>query len=160
LNLDMSQVHPITNDTDVTPNQGITAGSSSIRSGGQQTRAAAAAAYQALLGLASTQLGVPVTSLSASKGTISGGGTTVTYGQLRGGKLFNVHMSSAYKLDPSQPPAPSQSQSVSTGTGSGQSLASKEVAQVPAFVASPGPGLPAGAALTKAVSQYKLVGIP
>src|SRR5262249_39694614 len=112
-----------------------------------------------LLGLASTQLGVPVSSLSASNGSISGGGKTVTYGQLLGGKLFNVHMSSAYLLNPSQPPAPSQAQSVSTGTGWGRSIASKEVAQTPAFVAPPGPGLPAGAALTKPVSQYKLVGI-
>ena len=85
LNLELGQMHPITNDTDLTPNQGITAGSSSIRSGGLQTRAAAAAAYQALLGLASAQLGVPVGSLSVSKGVVTGGGQTVSYGQLLGG---------------------------------------------------------------------------
>ena len=60
----MSQMRWITNDTDVTPNQGTTAGSSAISSGGKQTRAASAAAYQTLLGLASTQLGVPVANLT------------------------------------------------------------------------------------------------
>ena len=40
--------------------------------------------------LAATNLGVPVASLSVSKGVVSGGGKTVTYGQLIGDKLFNV----------------------------------------------------------------------
>ena len=39
-------------------------------------------AKQTLLGLASTQLGVPVASLTVAKGVVSGGGKTVTYGQL------------------------------------------------------------------------------
>ncbi len=160
LGLDMAQLHPITNDTDLTPNQGITAGSSAIDSGGKQTRAASAAAYQALLGLASTQLGVPVGSLSVSKGVVTGGGKTVTYGQLLGGKLFNIEMGSQYNLAPSQPPAQSQAQGVaSTGSGSSQGLATTETSQVPAFVASPGPGLTAGAPGTKPVGQYTLVGV-
>jgi CO/xanthine dehydrogenase Mo-binding subunit len=160
LNMDMGQMQPIVNDTDLTPNQGITAGSSAIDSGGKQTRAASAAAYQALLGLASTQLGVPVGSLSASKGMITGGGKTVSYGQLLGGKLFNVKMGSQYNLAPSQPPAQPQAQGVaSSGSGSSQGLATTETAQVPAFVASPGPGLTAGAPGTKPVGQYTLVGV-
>ena len=44
---------------------------------------------QVLLGLASTQLGVPVASLTVGKGVVSGGGKTVKYGDLLGGKLFN-----------------------------------------------------------------------
>ena len=40
--------------------------------------------------LASTNLGVPVGQLSVSKGVVSGGGKTVTYGQLIGDKLLNV----------------------------------------------------------------------
>src|SRR5262249_32159764 len=67
LDLDMSQVKPITNDTDLTPNQGTTAGSSAISSGGKQVRAAAAAAREALLGVAATQLGVPTSSMTVSK---------------------------------------------------------------------------------------------
>ena len=160
LNADMSQMRWITNDTDVTPNQGTTAGSSAISSGGKQTRAASAAAYQALLGLASTQLGVPAGSLSVAKGVVSGGGKTVTYGALLGGKVFNVEMGPQYNLAPTQPPTSSAAQSVaSSGSGSSQGLAAAEVLPTPAFVPSPGPGLSPGAPGTKPVSQYKLVGV-
>ena len=62
----------------------------SIATGGPPVRKAAAQAKQALLGLASTKLGVPVASLTVDKGVVSGGGKTVTYGELVGGKLFNV----------------------------------------------------------------------
>ena len=58
-------------------------------------RAAAVAAYQTLLGLASTNLGVPVANLTVSKGVVSGGGKSVKYGDLLGGKLFNVIMPAA-----------------------------------------------------------------
>ena len=61
-----------------------------MQTGGKQTRAAAAAAKQALLGLASTSLGVPTASLTVKEGVVSGGGKTVTYGALIGDKLFNV----------------------------------------------------------------------
>ncbi len=160
LNLNMSQMHPITNDTDKTPNQGITAGSSAIDSGGKQTRAAAAAAYQALLGLASTKLGVPVANLTASGGVVSGAGQTVTYAQLLNGGLFNVEMAPIYNLAPSTPPSQSAAQGVSSpGSGSSQGLAATEVLPTPSFVASPGPGLTPGAAGTKPVSAYTLVGI-
>ena len=100
LNMDFTQMKAISNDTDVTPNQGGTYGSQALQVGGKQTRAASAAAYQALLGMASTQLGVPVGSLSVSKGVVSGGGKSVTYGALVGGKLFNVAMGASYNLAP------------------------------------------------------------
>jgi CO/xanthine dehydrogenase Mo-binding subunit len=93
LNMDPSQLVHIPFDTggaNPSPNTGNTGGSSSITTGGPLVRKAAASAYQALLGLASTNLGVPVASLSVSKGVVSGGGKTVTYGQLIGDKLFNV----------------------------------------------------------------------
>jgi len=160
LSMDMSQMRALTNDTDLTPNQGTTAGSSSISSGGKQTRAAAAAAYQTLLGLAATQLGVAASSLTVDKGVVSGGGKTITYGQLLGGKLFNVTMGPQYNLAPSQPPSQSVAQGVaSTGSGSSQGLAAAEVLPTPPFVPSPGQGLSPGAAGTKPVSQYKLVGV-
>jgi CO/xanthine dehydrogenase Mo-binding subunit len=79
-------------DTNITPNQGGTVGSAGIRSGGPQIRAAAAYAAQALAGMAATQLGVPASSLTVSNGVVSGGGRSVTYGQLVGDKLFNVKM--------------------------------------------------------------------
>jgi hypothetical protein len=56
---------------------------------GPKIRAVGVAARAAMLNLASTQLGVPVASLSVSKGVISGGGKTTTYGAVMGGKLFN-----------------------------------------------------------------------
>src|SRR5262249_23610198 len=67
-------------------------GSGGISTRPTQARAAAAYGKQVLLGLASTQLGVPVGSLSVSAGVVSGGGKTVKYGDLLGGKLFNFRM--------------------------------------------------------------------
>ncbi len=62
--------------------------------GATNMRGAAAAAKTALLKLASTQLGVPVSNLSVDKGVVSGGGKTVTYGDLMAGKLFNSTVAS------------------------------------------------------------------
>jgi len=90
LNMDFKQMKMITHDTNVTPNQGASVGSQGVQTGGKQTRAAAATAYQALLKLASANLGVPTSSLSVKSGVVSGGGKTVTYGQLIGDKLFNT----------------------------------------------------------------------
>ena len=132
LNMDMNQLKMIANDTNLTPNQGGTYGSQAVHVGGKQTRAASAAAYQTLLGMASTQLGVPVASLTVSKGVVSGGGKTVTYGQLIGDKLFNVTIPASYQL-----------------------------AAVPSFFGGPataGPGLDPGAPGTKSLGQYALVG--
>ncbi len=132
LNMDFTQMKMLSNDTDVTPNQGGTYGSQALQVGGKQTRAAAAAAYQALLGMASTHLGVPVGSLTVSKGVVSGGGKTVTYGELIGGKLFNVTIPASYNLAP-----------------------------IPSFFGGPasaGAGLAPGAPGTKSASAYTLVG--
>jgi CO/xanthine dehydrogenase Mo-binding subunit len=132
LNCDMSQMRMIANDTDVTPNQGGTYGSQAVHVGGMQTRAAAAAAHQTLLSMASAQLGVPAAGLSVSKGVVSGGGKQVTYGQLIGDKLFNVAIPDSYKL-----------------------------AAVPSFFGGPptaGPGLNPGEPGSKPVGSYTLVG--
>ena len=88
--MSFAQMKMITHDTNVTPNQGSSVGSQGVQTGGKQTRAAAAAAKAALLKLASTNLGVPVASLTVDKGVVSGGGKTVTYGALIGDKLFNT----------------------------------------------------------------------
>ena len=53
LDLDISQVEHAEFNTELTPNQGLTAGSNSISSGGPQVRQAAAEARAVLLGLAS-----------------------------------------------------------------------------------------------------------
>jgi nicotinate dehydrogenase subunit B len=93
LDMDTTQLKHIAFDTGgatPSPNTGNTGGSSSITTGGPLVRMAAAQAKIALLNMASTSLGVPVGSLTVSKGVVSGGGKTVTYGQLIGDKLFNV----------------------------------------------------------------------
>ena len=41
---------------------------------------------------------MPASQLSVSKGVVSGGGKSVTYGQLLGGKLFNVQMPASYNM--------------------------------------------------------------
>jgi CO/xanthine dehydrogenase Mo-binding subunit len=128
LDMALSQLKYVNHDTNVTPNQGPTVGSQGIQSGGKQVRGAAAAAKAALLDLASKQLGVSKSSLSVKDGVVSGGGKTVTYGQLIGDKLFNVKIDSMYGV---------------TNAGG--------------FTGS-GPGIAAGAPGTKPVSQYKLVG--
>ena len=90
LSMDFKQMKMITHDTNVTPNQGSSVGSQGVQTGGKQTRAAAATAYTALLNMASANLGVSVDSLTVKSGVVSGGGKTVTYGQLIGDKLFNT----------------------------------------------------------------------
>jgi CO/xanthine dehydrogenase Mo-binding subunit len=89
LDLSMAQMRFAPHDTNVTANQGATVGSQGIQSGGPQVRAASAAARSKLLDLAATNLGVAKASLSVSNGVVSGGGRSVTYGALLGGKLFN-----------------------------------------------------------------------
>src|SRR2546423_2826212 len=96
LDMDVSQMRHIAFDTGgptPSPNTGNTGGSTSISQGGPLIRRAAAEAKQALLAMAATNLGVAASSLSVSKGVVSGGGKSVTYGQLIGEKLFNVKFS-------------------------------------------------------------------
>jgi nicotinate dehydrogenase subunit B len=100
LDLEFSRVSHVQSDTNVTPDTGPKLASNTIKNAGLGVRAAAASARQALLGLASTQLGVPASSLSVSKGVVSGGGKSVTYGELLGGKLFNVRMPASWNMGP------------------------------------------------------------
>src|SRR5439155_2624130 len=100
LGMEFGQVVHVKSDTNVTPETGTKAASNTITNAGPGVRAAAAWARQTLVGLASSQLAVPVAQLSVSKGVVSGGGKTVTYGQLLGGKLFNVRMPDSYNMTP------------------------------------------------------------
>jgi nicotinate dehydrogenase subunit B len=101
LNMSLDQVNHSAWDTDVLVNSGSTSGSNAIQSAGPNVRAAAASAYQTLLQLASDQLGVPVPNLSVSRGVISGGGKSLTYGALVGGKLLSTTIA-APALNPGQ----------------------------------------------------------
>jgi len=75
-------------DTDRTPDGGFSAGYMS--GGNPNVRKAAAYTYQALLSLASTQLGVPVANLTVQNGVVSGGGKTVSYGDLVKNQQLNL----------------------------------------------------------------------
>jgi nicotinate dehydrogenase subunit B len=93
LDLDIDQVEHAEFNTEITPNQGLTAGSNSISSGGPQVRQAAAEARAVLLDLASKQLGVPASQLEVTAGVVSVKGDksrSVKYGDLLGGKLFSA----------------------------------------------------------------------
>jgi CO/xanthine dehydrogenase Mo-binding subunit len=93
LDLDMSQISSVRNDTHVTPNQGATVASAAIERGGPTIRAAAAEARQALLVLSSRRLGAPADRLTVSKGVVSvagNPGASVKYGDLLGDKPFAV----------------------------------------------------------------------
>jgi CO/xanthine dehydrogenase Mo-binding subunit len=128
LDVDLAQVKFVNQDTNLTPNTGQNAASASIENRGPMLRAAAVEARKALLGLASASLGVPVTSLTVASGVVSGGGKSVKYGDLLGGKLFSVTMPASYGLTPA------------------------------AVSARTAPGLAAGGPGAKPISQYKLVG--
>ena len=80
-------------------------GSSGISTRSTAIRAAAALAKTTLLTMASTQLGVPASGLTVADGVVSGGGKTVKYGDLLGGKLFKAQLTSATGLTatPGQP---------------------------------------------------------
>ena len=81
--------------TDVTVDQGGSGGSDALQTDGYPMRRVAAEARRALLEMASTHFGVPVTSLRVSDGVVTTniGDTAdrgVTYGELIGGKKFNI----------------------------------------------------------------------
>src|SRR5687767_4465435 len=87
--------------TDVTVDQGGSGGSDALQTDGYPMRRVAAEARRVLLEMASQHFGVPVSDLEVSDGvvTVRRGGTSVpsggtprsiTYGELIGGKKFNV----------------------------------------------------------------------
>src|ERR1700758_2332280 len=93
LDLDMSQVKSIRLESHSMPNQGGTVASASIARGGLRIRSAAAEARQALLKIASQKLDVPVDRLTVDGGVVSVADNprkSITYGQLVGGKPFNL----------------------------------------------------------------------
>ncbi len=98
LDVRFDSVKIVQGDTALTPDQGTTFGSLSIQVGGVQIRNAAAMARSVLVELAAAQLGVKPEELTVSAGTVSGGGKTVSYGTLVGGKAF------ALTLDHQKPP--------------------------------------------------------
>jgi len=87
LNVRPETITLILGDTDKTPDGGYSAG---FLSGMTNVRKVSAYTYQALLGLAGTQLGVPVSGLTVTDGIVTGGGKSVTYGQLVQGQHLDL----------------------------------------------------------------------
>jgi nicotinate dehydrogenase subunit B len=87
LNVRPETITLIMGDTDKTPDGGYSAG---FLFGMYNVRKVAAYAHQALLLLAATQLGVPAASLTVADGIVSGGGISVSYGQLVQGQHLEL----------------------------------------------------------------------
>ena len=103
LDFAMNQVSAVPLDTSVTRDQGMQVSSSSIEQAGPELRKAAAQARQALLGMASTKLGAPISQLRVADGVVSvsgQSGRSVTYGELIGGKQFDLKVTGKAPLKP------------------------------------------------------------
>src|SRR5438034_8976686 len=88
----------IMGSTDITVDQGGSGGSDAIQTDGWPMRRVAAEARRVLLGLASARFGVPVDQLAVSDAVITlkaDPSTRVTYGELIGGRRFNVTLTGA-----------------------------------------------------------------
>jgi CO/xanthine dehydrogenase Mo-binding subunit len=101
LNVRPETISLLMGDTDKTPDGGYSAG---FLTGMNNVRKVSAYTYQALLRLAATQLGVPVPGLSVVDGIVSGGGKSITYGQLVQGQHLDLKIpvtGQPAKADPS-----------------------------------------------------------
>jgi len=83
-------------NTDITVDQGGSGGSDALQTDGYPMRRVAAEARRVLLNMAAERLGAPISALTVSDGVVSAGGgqgtpaKSVTYGELIGGRKFNV----------------------------------------------------------------------
>jgi nicotinate dehydrogenase subunit B len=99
----LARVKLIQGDTAVAPDQGTTSGSQShpVNFNQGALAQACATAREALLQMASQRMGVPASLLRAEDGVVSGAGRgSVTYGELVGGKKFNVALNPNAKRKP------------------------------------------------------------
>jgi CO/xanthine dehydrogenase Mo-binding subunit len=90
--LDMAyeQIKSVHSDTARVVDQGGASGSTGVSNGGVAVRNAAASARLALLELASKKLGVPASALVVKNGVVTGGGSSLKYGDLVGGQKLNA----------------------------------------------------------------------
>jgi nicotinate dehydrogenase subunit B len=100
LNVRPETITLIMGDTDRTPDGGYSAG---FLSGMSNVRKVAAYTRQALLGLAATQLGVSVSSLSVTDGVVTGSGKKITYGELVQGQHLELKIPVAGALPKPDP---------------------------------------------------------
>jgi len=93
LDIGYDKTSVVMGSTDVTVDQGGSGGSDALQTDGYPMRRVAAEARRVLFDMASTRFGVPVVGLVVSEGVISVAtdpSRRVTYGELIGGKRFNV----------------------------------------------------------------------
>jgi nicotinate dehydrogenase subunit B len=90
LDVSVARVTMILGTTNETPDQGVTAGSTSIRVAGAQLRQIAAEGRAALMKLASDQLGAPASALTVTDGVVSSGTQKVSYGDLVKGRVLTA----------------------------------------------------------------------
>lgn len=90
LDVPFARVTMVLGNSHETPDQGVTAGSTSIRVAGAQLRQIAAEGRAALLALASERLGVPATRLAVRDGVVSDGSRRVAYGELVKGRVLSA----------------------------------------------------------------------
>jgi nicotinate dehydrogenase subunit B len=90
LDVPFTAVTVVEGDTALTPDQGKTWASVSVQIGGIQLRNAAATARQALMEAAAKHLGVRPEELNVVDGEVHGGGKSVSYAELIGGKRFSL----------------------------------------------------------------------
>jgi nicotinate dehydrogenase subunit B len=107
LSVPLARVTLIQCDTSLTPDQGTTSGSQSTPTNFNEANLAqaCATARDALLRLAAARLGVPADQLSVVDGVVGVQGDAsrwVGYGELVGGKLFNLTVSSSAKRKPAE----------------------------------------------------------
>src|ERR1044071_7929096 len=99
----MAHVTMIECDTAVTPDQGTTSGSQStpVTFNDENLALAAATAREVLLEMAGKRLSAPVARLAIADGVISGPrGARVTYGELVGGRRFELPLRKTAKRKP------------------------------------------------------------
>jgi nicotinate dehydrogenase subunit B len=102
LNVRPESISLMLGDTDRTPDGGFSAG---FLYGAINVRKVGAYTYQALLSLAATQLGVPVSSLAVTDGIVTGDAKSISYGQLVQGQHLDLKIpvtGKPLKIDPSE----------------------------------------------------------
>jgi CO/xanthine dehydrogenase Mo-binding subunit len=121
LDVSFDRVRVVMGDTALTVNQGGASGSTGIELGGVPMRFAAAEARRVLLDMAAARLGMPAASLTVADGVVAGGDRRVGYGELIGGRDFDVAMqwngvlgNGLTARGVAQPKAPSQYRLVGT----------------------------------------------
>ncbi len=103
LDVPLGRVHMVMGDTELTPDEGYTAGSMTISTSGTALRQAAAEARRAMLEMASERLDANPDELSIQDGVITvtqDPNRSITYAELMGGKVFNLEVTGQAPLKP------------------------------------------------------------